>query len=195
MRNNALTVWALSLAGAIILLVSGPADSSYTPRSFTISVSGGSMTLPSSGAPDNNSNAATEGTNSVVMEAGFDAASTECAYVDFMIPEEWNGGNVEFCPHWYSAAATTGDARWLEDYVIIGDSDDGDSAFANERTFTVTTDGTAGDMSNTCNSAFTLTSANAGKDMHAKFCRVGGSTLDTLAGDAQLKRLIIHGYQ
>lgn len=163
-------------------------DQKFYPVRMATTVRAGSLVLPTSGMP---ASSTVERTTAVAIELAFDDASTECGWFQFDLPKQFQDKDVVVCPDWYSSTATSGDVKWDIQYNVLTDSDVYGTEALTSTSFAITTDGTAIDLNRGCS---TLTSPFAvGTGMvNGKFCRNGGSTDDTMTGDA---RLVSIGFQ
>lgn len=132
--------------------------------------------------------------NHAILE--FDAATSETAYFEDVLPSHYSGGGLTVELYWMAATATSGDAVWevsVERNESAGTDLDSDS-FATAQTATTTTSGTSGAINKTTitfTSGAQMDSLAAGEPFRLRVVRNGGSGSDTMTGDAQLSRVHI----
>lgn len=126
----------------------------------------------------------------------FDTTTSETAYFEGVMPQNYAGGNLTVYLTWNAATATSGNIGWLVTWeaVLAGTLDvDGDS-FATAQTVTAATvSGTSGVESITnvvCTAGSTGTdSIAAGGSFRLRVAR--DTATDTATGDANLTRVEI----
>lgn len=179
-------IMALGIAAALAVGLGTYTQASYKVKQrWSTSLPAGALTIPAVAGP---AQAKTARTFAVSYEDSFDDASTECAYFIFDLPANNEGANLSVCPKWM-ANAVTGDVKWGIDMALVGNSGIYGGATAKSTTFAIAADGTAYDLVATCG---TLSSLDSGAGLYTgRLCRVGGSTTDTMVGDAILVSLAL----
>lgn len=124
------------------------------------------------------------GTNHEYYVCDFDKDTDESIYFDFVVPADFQTGNITVKIYWIAAVATTGDVVW--NFATLGreDSEAFDSALGAAEAKTDTTDGTAKDLNITTFTAFNPSWA-AGDLAIVKISRDANNGSDTLAEDAR----------
>jgi hypothetical protein len=131
------------------------------------------------------------------VHIGFDAAATESMIYGpcRMQPDYDSAANLTLTLTWVAASATTGDVRWQVEveYVAAGAFDIDADGFASAVQATSTTDATSGE---TAAAVFTLSNANLDSVIakglfRLKVSRLGADGADTMAGDAQLRDIVL----
>lgn len=176
--DTSVPYWKFRAAGA---------DYEIAPTRWSLGVGAGAWTIPASGAPAQTLRARTFGVSTLSSyELDFDDAATECVSTCWPVPPQALDKDIEVCADWFSLGQTSGDVRWYAEIKDYTDSSTwvSGAADATGRSFTVTTDAAAGDLDHACDT-FTAPLAGDGERMVcANFCRIGGSTADTMTGDA-----------
>jgi len=140
--------------------------------------------VPATGGPEKY---AKDGTNHSWVELRFDKATDECVYFNFVVPDNYSGGDFTVKIHWYAPAATTGDVVWAIATESITDGTAWDVALdAVTGTVTETTDGTAGNISISSISCTANADWAAGEPASLKLYRDADNASDTLDEDAHV---------
>ena len=121
----------------------------------------------------------------------FDAASTETAYYEGILPTTYDGGSITVDIDWMAATATTGNVIWSVaiERMQVGTGDLDSDGFASAVTGSASAaPGTSGVMQRT---SIQITGGNLdslaeGERFRLQVNRLGGNGSDTMAGDAEL---------
>lgn len=125
----------------------------------------------------------------------FDAATEFATYLEAALPDSYAGGGLTVDIYWMGATATTGDVKWgvSVERIDLALDQDADS-FAAERTVTTTCSGTSG-VQVKSSVAFTsgaqMDSLAAGESFRIKIARKAADAADTMAGFAQIARVVV----
>ncbi len=126
---------------------------------------------------------------------GFDDTTAESVIFQGVLPEDYQGGDVNINVCWVAETATSGGVVWgveIERLAAGGTDIDSDS-FAAQQTTTTTAPGTSGVINR---ASLTLTKSEAdsweaGDAYRLKLSRVVGDGGDTMTGDAQALRVML----
>ena len=123
----------------------------------------------------------------------FDAATDEDAIFGGVLPTAYAGGGLTIEIYWTATSATTGDVVWNADIERMNTDLDADS-FVGANTATSTTNATSGIITKTT-ITFTdgadMDSLAAGEAFRLKITRDANAAGDTMAGDAELHRVVM----
>ena len=142
------------------------------------------------------SNAATFDTRNDHLVLDFDAGSDESAIFPGVLPNAYAGGGLTVSLVWMASTATTNDVRW--DVAIERHQDDttdlGSDDFAAANSVTATTASASGEPQYT-DVTFTdgadMDSLAATESFRLKVTRDADNAADTMAGDAELLRVVV----
>lgn len=133
-----------------------------------------------------------DGTNHAYYVLDYADAATETAYWQFSMPRDYVARDMVFIIRWFSAAATTNEARWA--VATLGRTNDEawDVALSADIAVDDTTSGTAGRISE---ATITMTSAQHGivdgDTVVVAIRRLGGHANDDLVGDARFVSCLV----
>lgn len=125
----------------------------------------------------------------------FDAATDEAVNFEGVLPAHYAGNGIAVVLDWVAASATTGDVKWNVDIERqnAGTFNVDTDSFATAKTATTTTNGTNGVVNHT-----TISFSNseidgllAGEVFRLRVTRDANDAADTMAGDAQLRKVIL----
>lgn len=137
--------------------------------------------------------AATTDTRNSLPVLDFDDAADEIAIFGGVISPDYAAGGLTVEIYWSAATATTGDVVWNAGIERMNTDVDADS-FAADNTATSTTNGTSGILTTTT-ITFTdgadMDSLAAGEAFRIKITRDADIAGDTMAGDAELHRVVV----
>lgn len=126
---------------------------------------------------------------------GFDDTTAESVIFQGVLPEDYQGGDVNINICWVAETATSGGVVWGAEVerMAAGGTDIDSDSFAAQQTITTTAPGTSGVIDR---ASFTLTKSEAdsweaGDAYRLKLSRVSGDGGDTMTGDAQVLRVML----
>lgn len=118
-------------------------SSGQTDKTRHINLTAAGAIIP---ATNGAAQAQTDGTNFSYYTLAFDKATDEKAYWQFVVPDQYDGGNCVFNV-WAKTTVTTGNVMWVIKTVSIADAATFDSALSTSIAFDAkAVDGTAGDI-------------------------------------------------
>jgi hypothetical protein len=118
----------------------------------------------------------------------FNDAVSDTVHFEAIMPEEYDGGNINVQIRWLSTAATAGDVRWECSIESLSTDYDADS-FGTAVLVTTTTNAVAGIVAtSSCvhDTAGELDSVAAGMSYRVRIRRIGTDAADTMTSDAEL---------
>lgn len=118
----------------------------------------------------------------------FDAAATESAVFQGVLPRHYSGNGLTISLVWMASSATSGDVVWQTEIERSNTDLDTDS-FATGNTATGTANGTSGITTTTPiahTSGAQMDSLAAGEMFRLRVSRLGANGSDTMTGDAEL---------
>jgi hypothetical protein len=118
-------------------------SSGQTDKTRHINLTAAGAIIP---ATNGAAQAQVDGTNFSYYTLAYDKATDEKAQWMFVVPDQYDGGNVTFNV-WAKTTVTTGDVMWVINTIDIADAATFDSALSTSIAFSAkTVDGTAGDV-------------------------------------------------
>lgn len=124
-------------------------------------------------------------------------ATAESAYWEDILPANYAGGGLTVDIYWMATSAMSGDVVWsgaVERMINGGTDMDADSFATEQNSAAVTTSGTLGIINKstiTHTSGANMDSTAAGEPFRYQLQREGNDAGDTMAGDAELVRVVV----